>query len=202
MFNPPPRTGTLPNRWITLSLAAHILVITAFLIHRTPILKATALPGDPTGHYLLLTYTPGHGSARAVPQVAKPAPSKLPALPASSIAPAPPSQHRPEATTAPDNTPGTDTFGQGDIKIASVLNHPSPHPDLNQLPAGTHGDVIVDIVIDPAGHIASYTLNRGLNPAIDQTVLATIQQWTFQPATRNGVPITSEQELLFHYERG
>jgi protein TonB len=34
------------------------------------------------------------------------------------------------------------------------------------------------------------------------TVIATIQNWVFQPATSNGQPIVSEQELLFHYERG
>jgi protein TonB len=80
--------------------------------------------------------------------------------------------------------------------------HPPPHPDLTQLPSGTRGDVIVDVVIDKTGRIAKFTMTRGLGHGVDETVLATIKQWTFQPATRNGVPVSSEQELLFHYERG
>jgi protein TonB len=60
----------------------------------------------------------------------------------------------------------------------------------------------VDIVIDKTGRIAKFNLEHGLGHGVDDTVLATIQGWTFQPATRNGVPVASEQELLFHYERG
>jgi protein TonB len=88
------------------------------------------------------------------------------------------------------------------MTIALVLDHPSPHPDLSTLPSGTHGDVIIDVVIDQTGHIAHSSLQHGLGHGIDDTVLATIQQWTFHPATRNGQPVASEQELLFHYERG
>jgi len=73
---------------------------------------------------------------------------------------------------------------------------------LSQLPKGTSGDVIVDVVIDKTGRIAKFTMTKGLGHGVDDTVLATIQQWTFQPATRNGQPVASEQELLFHYVRG
>jgi protein TonB len=79
--------------------------------------------------------------------------------------------------------------------------HPPPRPDLSQLPAGTRGDVIVDVVIDATGRITHTTMASGLGHGVDETVLAMIQQWTFRPATRNGVPVASEQELLFHYER-
>ena len=62
--------------------------------------------------------------------------------------------------------------------------------------------MVVDVVIDAQGRITQARLARGLGGSIDQQVLATVQgQWTFAPATRNGVAIASEQELLFHYER-
>jgi len=128
-------------------------------------------------------------------------PDRLPSL-HTPAAPPPPPSATPAPSLTPNNSTGTDTFGQGDIKIASLLVHPPPAPDLSKLPSGTRGDVIVDIVIDPNGHVAKYTVERGLGHGIDETVLATIQQWTFQPATRNGIPVASEQELLFHYERG
>lgn len=193
-----------PNSWLFASIALHMALLGLFLYHRQPLLKVTQLPGDLNGHRLLLTYMPGQGSPSSAPPAptpAHPVPDRLPALHTPAV---PPSQ--PTATPAPsltaNNSTGTDTFGQGDIKIASLLVHPPPAPDLSRLPAGTRGDVIVDIVIDPNGHIAKYTVERGLGHGIDEAVLATIQQWTFQPATRNGIPVASEQELLFHYERG
>jgi protein TonB len=31
--------------------------------------------------------------------------------------------------------------------------------------------------------------------------METIETWTFQPAMKDGKPVASEQQLLFHYER-
>lgn len=193
-----------PNSWLSASLALHLAVLGLFIYHRQPILKVTQLPGDLNGHRLLLTYMPGQGSASSAPPAPTPVhpiPDRLPALHTLAAPPSSPTA-TPAASLTTNNSTGTDTLGQGDIKIASLLVHPPPAPDLSKLPAGTRGDVIVDIVIDPNGHIAKYTMEHGLGHGIDETVIATIQQWTFQPATRNGVPVASEQELLFHYERG
>jgi len=205
LFSGLPRTRNRLSRWLSLSLALHLAIFSLLLLHRPTLLKSTQRTGDLTGHSLLLTYNPGHSSPAAPAQTPKPAPSRLPSLhvPTPKLPPsiAAPSISTTVSTTSTANA-GTDTFGDGDIKIASVLLHPPPHPDLAALPAGTRGDVIVDIVIDPTGRIASYTLSRGLGHGVDETVLATIQQWTFNPATRNGIPVASEQELLFHYERG
>jgi len=197
---------SLGNPWALVSVGAHVVVLSLFFIHRVPILKATALPGNLNGQRLLLTYDPGTGSQsiaalQAHAQPPKPTHDPLPSLHVPSIPP--PSTISASATSLTTNdSSGNDALGQGDIKIASLLVHPVPAPDLSKLPSGTRGDVVVDIVIDPEGHVAKFTMQRGLGHGIDETVLATIQHWTFQPATRNGVPVTSEQELLFHYERG
>jgi protein TonB len=61
--------------------------------------------------------------------------------------------------------------------------------------------VILDAVIDEHGKISDLKLMHGLGQPIDDVVIATVRQWSFAPATRNGVPIPSEQELHFHYER-
>jgi protein TonB len=189
---------------VSVSLALHIILIGILLYHHPPLLKATQLPGDLDGHRLLLTYLPGQGSAASVPQTAPPkntVPDRLPTLRVKAT-PTPPSAAIPSPSLTANNSTGTDTLGQGDIQIASLLVHPRPAPDLSQLPSGTRGDVVVDIVIDTQGRVAKTTVERGLGHGIDETVLATIQQWTFQPAMRNGVAVSSEQELLFHYERG
>jgi protein TonB len=102
----------------------------------------------------------------------------------------------------PDSATGADALGSGNIDIALVSFFPTPKPDLSTLPHGTKGDVILDVVIDATGKISDLKMTSGLGHGIDETVIATVQQWTFRPATRNGQPVASEQELHFHYERG
>jgi protein TonB len=191
------------NRWITASLAVHALVIGGVLFHRAPQIVRVERPGDANGHNVVLMFNPGSGAPAAALQakeqpIQKPTPAPTIAVPAKT-APAPT-----VASTDPGtgNSAGDDALGEGNITLALEMNHPSPKPDLSRLPSGTRGDVVVDVVIDAQGRIAKSTLARGLGNGIDETVLATIQQWTFQPATRDGKPVPSEQELLFHYERG
>lgn len=193
------------RRWVTASIAVHACILAALLYVRSPGLMPVERPGDANGHLLSLTYAPGMSAPAASLQAEK-APPRKP-VPSSRVPAPTPAQPvvtaaATAATASTDAASGVDALGDGDTTVALVVVHPSPRPDLSQLPSGTSGDVIVDVVIDKDGKIAKYTMTRGLGHGIDQTVLATIQQWTFQPATRNGVPVASEQELLFHYVRG
>jgi protein TonB len=192
------------GRLVSASVALHLSILGLLLYTRPPQFAPVAPPGDHSGHLLSLTYSPGRLAPAAALQ-ARERPAKLPARMAKMSAPIP----APAAASAPAVAPpsagaasGTDALGDGDTTLALVVVHPPPHPDLTQLPTGTRGDVVVDVVIDATGRVAKFTMTRGLGHGVDETVLAAIQQWTFQPATRNGVPVASEQELLFHYERG
>ena len=198
------RSPTL-RRWTAASLAVHTCVLVALLYVRSPQLAPVERPGDATGHLLSLTYAPGMSAPTATLQSEKVPPRKSvpsPSIPAPTPAQPQVAAAATAATSSPNASSGVDALGDGDTTVALVVAHPSPKPDLSQLPSGTSGDVIVDVVIDKDGKIAKYTMMHGLGHGVDQTVLATIQQWTFQPATRNGVPVASEQELLFHYVRG
>jgi protein TonB len=195
--------GPRMSRWLAASVALHVSILGVLLYTRPPQFAPVALPGDRTGHLLSLTYWPGSSApastlqARTRPAV-KAAHARAVVAPVPTSAPSAPSV----ASTSADAATGVDALGDGDTTLALVVVHPPPHPDLTQLPSGTRGDVIVDVVIDANGRIAKFTMTRGLGHGVDETVLAAIRQWTFQPATRNGIPVASEQELLFHYERG
>jgi protein TonB len=199
-----PTQTARPNRWITGSLAAHALVLGVLLFHFAPHLTNAERPGTTHGHEVLLTYLPGTANA-VTSAIQTPHPETI-AAPAHQAIPTPSKAPDDVALPAPDSTSantaatGNDALGSGDVTLALVDLHPPPKPNLDQLPANTHGDVVVDIIIDPLGHISQFKLIRGLGPTVDQTVLATIQNWTFHPATRNGAPVASEQELLFHYD--
>jgi protein TonB len=66
---------------------------------------------------------------------------------------------------------------------------------------GITGDVIVEITIDSAGNITDMKVLQSFNPPVDQRVLAALKKWHFLPATRNGVPIPSKQDVHYHFPR-
>lgn len=193
--------------WWIGSAVLHVAVLTFLLADRKLWVAPVVYPGDADGHRVVLTYKPGHAPAPSTLQASThdltPPPPTRKSLPApASVAPSLSSNATDPAAAKPDSSTGSDALGAGNVTVALVLSHPPPHPDLSQLPHGTRGDVIVDVVIDTTGHIVKSTMEQGVGHGVDETVMATIQQWTFQPALRNGVPVASEQELLFHYERG
>ncbi len=203
----------IDSRWLKIGISglAHLLVLLAFVHERRLWVAPMRLPGDAHGSRMLLTYMPGHSPApsnmpvkvaitkpvvtpkTAVDRVPLPVKKAEEASAASTTAP---------AAAHPDGTVGDDALGTGNVNIALVRSYPSPKPDLSKLPRGTSGDVVVDIVIDAEGKITSVTQTKGLGFGVDEVVIATVQQWVFKPATKDGKPVASEQELHFHFERG
>jgi periplasmic protein TonB len=189
------------------SAALHLLVVGLLLHHTAAWIAPIRLPGSEHGANLLLTYSPGRAPVRATAPNPKTQPKKAVApTPLPTPAPTPkPSTTSPNsqspASAQPDSAAGADSLGSGNINIALASYFPPPKPDLSSLPRGTKGDVILDVVINSAGKIADIKMTSGLGHGIDENVIATVQQWTFHPATKDGQPVASEQELHFHYER-
>lgn len=62
------------------------------------------------------------------------------------------------------------------------------------------GDVIVEITIDEAGNIVEKKVLHSMSPAIDEKVLLALESWHFHPATRDGIPIPSKQDVHYHFK--
>jgi protein TonB len=193
--------------WLTpSSIAFHAALIVLFVHTRPAFIAPVRLPGTMQGSHIVLTYAPGRSPAQQNMTVKNPHVAKAKAIVIKKKQIAADQQTASLNTPTPpvkdsDATPGNDALGTGDVNIALLANFPTPKPDLSQLPHGTKGDVILDIVIDETGKIVQMTIARGLGHGVDESVIATVHQWTFHPATRNGKPVASEQELLFHYEK-
>jgi protein TonB len=185
------------------SAGIHLVVLLGMLgvFGRGSRIAPYKLPGTAQGVRLLTFYSPG-SPEHPVSDI----PKKTP------VQPTPSSSHSIAAPAAPKETGGPPTetgkgstaesgLGEGEIRIALQTYFPFPKPNLSSLPHGTKSDVILNAVIDENGKIADLTVLKGLGDPIDDEVIATVKQWTFAPATRNGTPIASEQELHFHYER-
>jgi len=206
LLNTPPPQPRKPLRSSAVSIALHLAVLLAItgVLHRTAHIAPYRLPGTTKGVSYLTFYSAGSPPhAESTLTAKKPATHR--ATPTPHTTPAPPPE-KPAEPQSPHVDPGASNsalsgIGQGDISIALQKVFPYPKPDLSTLPHGTHGDVILNAVIDQNGHISDLTLVQGLGPAIDNVVIATVKQWSYTPALMNGSPVVSEQELHFHYER-
>ena len=202
------------------STIIHLLVAVAFLgyLYRHPA-HVVSPAGTPTGRRIDLVYLPGRAQAATLHSVAKlkvtavaklaPSAPVLPTLPApalphvASTAAAPATRYSPSPPSdALDQTKGSNSWGSEDAQqIALTTYSPSPKPDLSVLPRGVQGDVIVDVTINSDGRIGDLTVLKTVGYGIEVSVVNTVRTWTFQPATRAGVPVASVQELLFHFAR-
>jgi TonB family protein len=75
-----------------------------------------------------------------------------------------------------------------------------PRVDSDDLRGIAEGNVVVEIVIDEGGTIVRKSVVQSMGPAIDAKVLAALENWRFRPATRDGVPIPSKQDVVYHFK--
>ncbi len=198
------------SRGAAASVAAHVVVIGVLIYGGRRWAMPIVSPGTASGHRVMLSYLPGRAPAQSLAAAKTPAPTLAKvktALPkAQKMEPKPETALTTNTSSPvsdhPDATTGADALGAGDISIALAKSFPVPRPDLAPMARGTKGDVVVDITIDEQGKISELKLVNGIESSIDQTVVAAVRQWTFRPASRDGRPVASEQELRFHYEKG
>lgn len=124
--------------------------------------------------------------------------------PHSSPSPVPAPQAAPsQPAVAAQQTPSTTGAGTGDEDAEPAFPVFFPQPglaDRSLLPA-TEQKIIVNVDISPEGNVTGETLVRGLGNGLDQAVLSVVKSWRFHPATLNGAPVASVQELVFPFSR-
>jgi protein TonB len=190
--------GAATSAFIHAAVLLAIAVALSAHIH----LAAYKLPGTAQGTEYLTYYAPG-STRTAANQVAAKTPEKKSATLTAKSIPAP-AKADPVIAPAAERgvaSAGQSGLGEGNITIALEKYFPYPKPSLETLPAGTAGDVVLNAVIDEHGKIAQLTVVHSLGPAIDNAVIATVNQWLYTPAMKDGVPVPSVEELHFHYER-
>ena len=76
---------------------------------------------------------------------------------------------------------------------------PDPAVSRADLPPGVQGDVVVEVTIDEQGNVVELKLIRGIGYGIEERVLATLRNWHFRPASKDGATIASQHIVTFHY---
>jgi TonB family protein len=61
--------------------------------------------------------------------------------------------------------------------------------------------LVVVVQIDVAGRVTAATIKESAHPRYDRMVSIATREWRYTPATRNGVPIPSEQVVTIQIKR-
>jgi TonB family protein len=86
------------------------------------------------------------------------------------------------------------------LQPPAVIEENRPAYPAEALAARPSGEVSVTATVSPAGEVSGVELAQGVAPALDRAALDAATRWRFRPATRDGVPVASRVQLLFHFE--
>ncbi len=86
-----------------------------------------------------------------------------------------------------DGTPAPRDAGN-DVPVPLVLTKVDPTYPPEALQQGVSGTVIVELIIDEKGQVASAELVRSI-PLLDEAALAAVRQWTFEVTRVDGRPV-------------
>lgn len=193
------------GRWM--SLAAHGILLALLIVaarHAWQVRPVVGRGGEVSAA-LYWDDSVGTGSSRTH-STEKSAPAKTThsvKVTASKNEPSPDTQQTSQAEAA--SSAGSSTLqslnsGVGDgiqnATPAFPVYSPSPHIDRSLLPKADE-NVVVDVDVSAMGEVLDEKLIHGLGTSVDQTILDTVRNWKFHPATVDGNPVASVAELVF-----
>jgi TonB family protein len=211
------------RRPLPLSIALHLVIFLLVLSGRTPLFVApTSTLAGAHGNSITHIYWAA-GTSDTVESNASPSNNRKDRFKSrlqrnksdrarltSPVEPSPQEPDKPQesaSAVAPAPTAGspygtlTDGSQSGeDVRPALPAVTSEPHVSSDDLRGVSEGNVIVEIIIDERGAIVRKSVTQSMGPAIDAKVLAALENWRFHPATRDGVPIPSKQDVVYHFK--
>lgn len=97
---------------------------------------------------------------------------------------------------------GSAAFGfssDHDVRIALPVVAPDPPVIRSGLPDWIRGDVIVEVTINEKGSVTETKILSAVGFGVEQKIVETLLQWRFTPATYDGLPVASRQDVRFHF---
>jgi TonB family protein len=86
-----------------------------------------------------------------------------------------------------------------EITPPTVLHHVDASYPQAALAAGKHADVVLIVVVGADGHVAEVTVETSGGSELNEAAITAMKQWTFRPATKDGVPVPSRIRVPFHF---
>ena len=205
------------KRWdlaLLLSFGVHLVVVLLITHRGAPVfvMPSDVALGTP-GSMGSITYLAPVGAEREVVVPKKPSVSLRTAALKTPVVPKPspliPENDNATARATLETTAKGGSLYGARVPGAPLTGHevipalpqvfPDPAVSRADLPPGVEGDVVVEVTIDEHGNVVELKLVRGIGYGIEDRVLATLRQWRFRPASKDGVTIASQHIVTFHY---
>lgn len=93
---------------------------------------------------------------------------------------------------------GANDLATGFVNPA-VLSSPRPHYPAAALARKVEGSVLLEAVVDAAGHVADARVTRPLDPDLDASAVAAARTWRFEPGKRDGEPVAMAVTLEMQF---
>lgn len=203
------------NRAALASVGAHLVLLglIVFRSTRAPELTPIWLAWGDAAHTYRITYVPPGNEEKPAdearltlpssPQsdLPRPHPQTRKAKPVE-----PPRQAEPNTEQGPVNSKAGSLLGNfvdgpisgHDVHIAYPV-YPEPQVDRADLPRDLIGDVIIEVTIDSQGNVVDTRIVQAIGNGIDEKIEATLRRRRYQPATLDGIPVASHQDVHFHF---
>ncbi len=94
---------------------------------------------------------------------------------------------------------GQSAYGQDEVRPPVVRSHVDAAYPASALGRGTHADVVLIVTVDAQGNVSHVDVATSAGHDLDDAAIAAVQQWTFDPATRDGTPVASRIRVPFHF---
>jgi TonB family protein len=86
-----------------------------------------------------------------------------------------------------------------EVHIAYPVIFPDPSVSRSDLPHDLVGDVIIEVTIDSEGNVVETKIVQAIGHGIDEKIVAALKQRRYKPATLDGMPVASKQDVHFHF---
>ena len=82
--------------------------------------------------------------------------------------------------------------GKDDLTAPVATQKVDPAYPMQLMRENVHGTVILYAVIHADGSVGNVRILRGVDERLDRFATEAVQQWKFEPATKNGTPVDVE----------
>src|SRR5688572_25776594 len=88
---------------------------------------------------------------------------------------------------------------QDDVRPPVVRSHVDAAYPPSALKRGTHADVVLIVTVDADGRVSHVDVAASAGHDLDDAAIAAVEQWVFEPATRDGKPVAAKIRVPFHF---
>ncbi|MGA9353294.1 MAG: energy transducer TonB [Terriglobales bacterium] len=194
-------------------MSAHVALLAVIVFHHPkPIdLTPTWLAWGNADHSYRIVYLPSGDPAAdaklSLPRSAAKKPSIRP--PAQAKKPQAKQEHHDLDAKADEGTENTKAGSAlGRVVDGPILGHevhvalpqyPEPQVDRANLPRDLTGDIVIEVTIDSEGNVVETKVVQSIGPDVDEKIVASLRRRHYQPATLDGTPVASHQDVHFHF---